>query len=103
MGIETGEDVEPETQFTGPQLATLNVSVGGYYGAVQEIERALDTITEAENHVQDAFTAINAIRAEAGQELIEPRRLNEIRRMSIVEVCGKVSSESTDMFAMSTS
>lgn len=89
MGV--GDDPDPvaiaDTDFTGAQLGALRRAWGGYYGAVRELDAALDTISEAERNATDAFAVINAIRADAGQAPIEPRRLEEIREVELSEVC----------------
>lgn len=95
MGLDEAEP-EPiedkETPFTGPQLDALRRSWGGYYGAIREMERALNLINQAETHARESFEAINAIRADAGQDSIQPHRLNEILRTDLADVCNVAAS-----------
>lgn len=95
MGGEGDPVAMAETPFSAPQLGALRRAWGGYYGAVEEIASALDTIQAAEEHATEAFEAINAIRADAGQDPIQPHRLEELRTTELSELCERPDRDPT--------
>lgn len=94
MGDDTEASTEAgETAFSGAQLGALRRAWDGYQGAIDDLEAALGAVERAEEHATDAFEAINAIRRDAGQEPIDPERLNEIRDLHMSEVCESTGSQ----------
>lgn len=76
--VDVGEPAEAgDSPFTGIQQDALDRSWGGYQGAIAELEDDPDD-REARRHATKAFRAINAIRADVGQEPLEPERLEEL-------------------------
>lgn len=84
LGVDVAAEVdvgEPAavgaSPFTGIQRDALSRAWGGYNGAIAALEADPDDV-EARRHATQAFAAINGIRRAAGQDELEPERLNEL-------------------------
>jgi len=72
------DDDGDQEEIEGETAGALGRAWQGYKAAIAQLTRELDDALEAKRNAEQAAAAINAIRAEHGQEPIELERLEEL-------------------------
>ncbi|MFD1633161.1 hypothetical protein ACOZ4L_05650 [Haloplanus ruber] len=76
-GLKSG-DPGPD-ELTGQQAGAVHRSMGGYAGAVDSVESALETLREEWSNAQQAAKAVNSVRRSVGYEPQHFDRLEELQ------------------------
>jgi hypothetical protein len=71
-------DASGEQEIEGEAAGALGRAWQGYKAAISQLARELDDALEAKRNAEQAAAAINAIRADYGQDPIELERLEEL-------------------------
>jgi hypothetical protein len=85
-------DVDDDGEIDGPAAGALKRSWGGYKAAVSELDACLGDAAAEWNEAQAAARAINAIRADHGQEPLEFDRLQELHT-TLVELVSAATDD----------